>query len=66
MTDEPRSSNVLEMVSRTVTQQDLIEYLSLKLLYEKKRDAIASAINAGALVESGVHAAQLDFKLIVR
>lgn len=66
MPDQPKKSNVLEMSSRAITQQDLIEYLSLKLLYEKKRAQISAAIETGASVESGVHTAHLNSKLIVR
>lgn len=49
-----------------IRQDDLVECLSLKLLYEQKRDAIAAAVKAGAAVEPGVHSVHMNPKLVIR
>ncbi len=66
MTDQPKDPKVVEIKSRTITQQELIECLSFKILYERKRDAITAAIKSGASIEGGVHEAHLHSKLIIR
>ena len=59
----PQATSALPSV---VTQEDLIELLSLRLLYERKFAAIEAAIKAGASVELGVHEAHLDTRLVAR
>jgi hypothetical protein len=64
MLGRPNSSDML--INRLVTQEDLIELLTLKTLYEKKRKEVTDAIESGAEVEEGVHSYAVKFKLIVR
>lgn len=60
------NANVVFINRPKVTQQDILEYLALKRLYETKRDQILEAMRAGAELEPGPHFAHLEFKLSVR
>jgi hypothetical protein len=64
MLGQPKDSHMLG--NRLVKQEDLVELLTLKTLYEQKRKAVTDAIESGADVEPGVHSYSVKFKLIVR
>jgi hypothetical protein len=64
--NKPKVSTVIPMPSRVITQVDLVEYLILTELLEKKRDEILQALKAGATVEEGMRSAWLEPTITIR
>jgi hypothetical protein len=64
MLGQPKNSRILS--NRLIKQEDLIELLALKTLYEQKRRTVTDAIESGAEVESGVHSFSVVIELVIR
>jgi hypothetical protein len=55
------------LVSHSLRQIDLIQYLTLESLLEGQRAFIYGALQAGLPIEPGVHTARIEnFKLVVK